>query len=222
MALQDKNLLYCDNKIIVLDKISNEKIYSSFNDINSKDIPKNINSYIDSDIFNLIPSALFDDTKIDSYLKLTSNNLSNRSFLYNTINKIDCNIIWAIDNEIRNNIIKASSGTSLFSILQLCINNENLSNENIISLSFTEKILYAICYSKEKLILANRFKLTGEADALYYTLFCLEHSKLDNKKVKIKIKGKYKETFIKQLSDYFLSENITKSKTASYYSLFYE
>lgn len=222
MALQDKNLLYCDNKIIVLDKISNENIYLNFNDIDSKDIPKNINSYIDSDVFNLIPSILFDDTKIDSYLKLTSNNLSNKSFLYNEINKIDCNIIWAIDNEIRNNIIKTSSGTSLFSILQLCINNENLSNENIISLSFTEKILYVICYSKGKLILANRFKLTGEADALYYTLFCLDHSKLDNKKVKIKIKGKYKETFINQLSDYFLTENVTKSETASYSSLFYE
>mgnify|MGYP003952171287 FL=1 len=221
MALQDKKLLYCDNKIIVLDNKSNEKIYSSFKNIDSKDIPKNIKSYIDSDIFNLIPSALFDKTKIDSYLKLTSNNLSNRSFLSNKINKIDCNIIWAIDNKLKKNIFKTSSGTSLYSMLHLFIDNENLSNKNVISLNFTEDILYAICYSKDKLILANRFKLTGDADAIYYTLFCLEHSKLENSEVKIKVKGKYKESFIEQLSDYFPIENIRKSDTSSYYSLFY-
>ena len=68
-----------------------------------------------------------------------------------------------------------------------------------------------------KLQIINRFDITGEEDAIYYTLLCAEHSQLDKEKTLINVKGLYNNNLIDQLKKYFNSDkmNVKGSKYLS-------
>jgi len=166
-------------------------------------------AYIDALHFNIIPESLFNESKIDTYLSLTTEMLNGITPVTNKIPQLNSILLWTLDGKIKKNLILKSPGITFHHLVELFLNEpieQNLHPE--IKLRIVENTIYILCYKNGKLQIANRFNISGSEDAIYYTLLCAEHSHLNKKKTLVNIKGNYQEKLIDQIKKYFNDDNV--------------
>ena len=171
---------------------------------------ENTVAYIDALHFNIIPESLFNESKIDSYLKLTTEIVAGITPITHKIPQLNSILLWTLDENIKKKLIVNSPGITFHHLIELFLNEPlNQTSNPEIKLRLTEDTIYILCYKNGKLLFANRFNISGEEDAIYYTLLCAEHSKIQKEITLINIKGVYKEKMITQIKKYFKTENIS-------------
>ena len=171
---------------------------------------QNTTAYIDSEYFNLIPKALYDESSIKNYLDLTTTELKGKTPISNDLTPIDSKIIWTLDEKIKKTIIVQSPGVVFRHLVELFI-GEPITQHHLpeIKIRSAENNVYILCYINGKLQLSNRFEITSDDDLLYYTLLCTEHTKLDREKALLNIKGINNTSLNEKLANFFLKENIS-------------
>jgi len=188
---------------------SNMNRSGSMSSLNNIELENTI-AYIDALHFNLIPELLYNDTKIDSYLKLTTEKLTGITPVTNKVPQLNSVLLWTLDETIKKTLIVNSPGITFCHLMELFLNetvNQNTKSE--IKLRLTDNTIYILCFKKGKLQLGNRFAISGEEDAIYYTLLCADHSEINKENTLVNIKGVYKEKVITQIKKYFKPENIS-------------
>ncbi len=172
-------------------------------------------AYIDALHFNIIPESLFNESKIDSYLSLTTEKLNGITPITNKILQLNSILLWTLDEKIKKKLILKNPGITFHHIAELFLNEplgQNLQPE--IKLRITESTIYILCYKNGKLQIANRFSISGPEDTIYYTLLCAEHCNLKKENTLINIKGVYQDKLISQVKKYFNTENIHSESTS--------
>ncbi len=170
---------------------------------------ENTIAYIDASHFNIIPEFLFKETKIDSFLSLTTEKIDSITPVTNKIPQLNSVLLWTLEETIKKKLILKNPGITFHHFSELFLNepiDQNLHPE--IKLRLSENIIYILCYKKGKLQIANRFNISGPEDITYYTLLCAEHCHLNKENTLLNIKGIYKEKLIEQLNKYFNTKNI--------------
>ena len=180
---------------------------------------ENTIAYIDAIHFNIIPEFLFNETKIDSYLSLTTEKTDSITPVTNKIPQLNSVLLWTLEESIKKKLILENPGITFHHLSELFLNEpigQNLHPE--IKLRLSENIIYVLCYDKGKLQIANRFNISGSEDIIYYTLLCAEQCRLTKENTLLNIKGIYKKKLIEQLNKYFNTKNIHTSTDQSFKS----
>ncbi len=176
-------------------------------------------AYIDAQHYNIIPDSLFNESKIDSYLKLTTDQLTGITPIANKLPQLNSILLWTLEEKIKKNIIINSPGSTFCHLLELFLKEPiNQDTRSEIRLRLTKNSIYIISLKNGELQATNRFNITGEQDSIYYTLLCAEHLQLNKKNTIIDVKGHYNNKLIDQLEKYFITANITKSDDLTFQS----
>ncbi|MFL2570358.1 MAG: DUF3822 family protein [Parvicellaceae bacterium] len=87
-----------------------------------------------------------------------------------------------------------------------------------IKIRIIKNSLYILCFNNGKLQLANRFLISGEDDAIYFTLLCAQHTKINKENTCINAKGEITKTFKNQLHNFFDSTKINLEESSTFQS----
>ena len=179
----------------------------------------NVTAYIDQEHFNLIPQSLFDESSISSYLELTAIEKKGSTPISNYIPLIDSTIIWTLNEEVKKKLIVNSPGIVFKHMLSLFINEKITQKKSPeIKIRIIKNSMYILCFNNGKLQLANRFLISGEDDAIYFTLLCAQHTKINKENTCINAKGEITKTFKNQLHNFFDSTKINLEETSTFQS----
>ena len=177
---------------------------------------KNSVAYIDSNHFNIIPDTVFNESKIDTYLSLTTEKLDSITPVTNKIPQLNSTILWTLNEKIKKTLILKNPGITFHHLSELFINEpivQNLHPE--IKLRIAENTIYILCFKQGKLQIVNRFSISGPEDIIYYSLLCIENSGIKRENTFINIKGLYNDQLIDLIKNYFNSNKIFAQKDQS-------
>lgn len=208
------------SKEIIDFEISNEvnKLENTSNNLNDVEV------FCLSDVFTLIPSAIYQDSELANYLKYSSTKDIGRFKLFSSsiyTEKIE--VAWGIEKKIENNLISKFNGAKIKGFISSVLNSINLSpKENKIYSIFLANQLFTVLVLEGKINLVNKFEVNTIEDALYYHLLLLQSSQLEGEHIGLKTGGDYNDIseFIICIEDYFdsveryvtVENNIDKKK----------
>lgn len=196
---------------IVIDSFSKNiiefKFFSELSDLNNIDYNV-VNTYCLTDVFTLIPSALYQESEINSYLQYSTTSSLQKVNLYSesvTTEKIE--VAWGIDKNIESSLIEQFKGVKLNSFIASFLNKHIfIGKENKILSIFLSNQLLIVLVLEGKIQIINKFEISSIEDALYYHLLLLQSSQLDGENIKLQTGGDYSflEEFIDRIKDYFI------------------
>jgi hypothetical protein len=169
-----------------------EQLLSEYRWLTSKF--EKVNFLLNNPYSTLIPLALFDAEKADSYLKFNLSEKSDYSVNFDKLKNIaTATIYYAPEgltekvSEIWPNSTFVHSGTSLLEIL--AINYKNLSNNKQVFVNVHEDRFELVYFKENKLHFYNSFKYKTKEDFIYFLLATLEQLSVNPEDAQLVLMG---------------------------------
>lgn len=149
-----------------------------------------------TDIFSLVPSALFDTSKASEYLKFNSKILSNDYIAYDQVTNRDIKVVYVPLVNI-NNLFFEKYGTFNYyhatTVLLNTIFRSPIPNQPHIYLHINSNNFECIVFKNGELQLCNIYSFHTPEDFIYYTLFTMEQLGLNPETIPVYLCGKIKK-----------------------------
>lgn len=174
--------------------------------------------YTLSDKFTTIPSALFNEEKINDYLNFTTTLGEDSLIFFDKVEIEKMVIIWSVENQVKKDVVNNFSGAVFKTILSPFIKRTNSYGfENKISSLFFEDRLIISVFKKGDMQLINTFEIKSVEDALYYHLLLFQSIELNEEEIEIVTGGIYKEMdlFLSKLKAYFSNINRVEDSSSN-------
>lgn len=153
-----------------------------------------VNFLLNNPYSTLLPLALFEAEKAESYLKFNLSEKTDHSVSVDKLKNIaTANIYYAPDgltekvSEIWPNSTFVHSGTSLLEIL--AINYKNLSNNKQVFVNVHEDRFELVYFKETKLHFYNSFKYITKEDFIYFLLAALEQLSVNPEEAQLVLMG---------------------------------
>ncbi len=190
------------NEVVVLKK---EKQTIDFN-LSSFDF-NNVQAFLLSDQFTLIPTSIFNPKNIEAYLDYTSEVEDANYIEFDEVKARKLNLVWSLKQKLKSDLVTSYPNIQIKNLLARFIERNEL-GVTINSLFLESQLVISVLKDGE-LQLVNAFKVNNAEDALYYHLLVLQHLNLPEEKVNIKTGGFFDEEkqFQLLLDQYFSTVN---------------
>ncbi|MCK5782360.1 MAG: DUF3822 family protein [Flavobacteriales bacterium] len=153
---------------------------------------QNINVSHINQVSTLVPTPLFDDDKLDSYLGLNHKILENEYLAYDIIEQVDLANIYSPYTEI-NDYIFENYGEFIYkhfsSVLIETFIDKHKENTLKMFVHVQNKQFEVIVIDNKKLLLYNSFLYQNEEDFVYFILFIAEQLKINPEEFALELYG---------------------------------
>ncbi len=146
-----------------------------------------------TNLYNIVPKKLFDETKASEYLKFNSKILANDFVAYDVIEEFDICTVYIPFININNYLFDRFGHFNYFHSTTILLKHL-LSKEKHFSLPKVYINIYKnsfdfIAIKNGSLLICNTYEYKTSEDFIYYILFCLEQLKLNPDRVDIYLSG---------------------------------
>ena len=153
---------------------------------------QNINVSHINQVSTLVPTPLFDDDKLDSYLGLNHKILENEYLAYDIIEQVDLANIYSPYTEI-NDYIFENYGEFIYkhfsSVLIETFIDKHKENTLKMFVHVQNKQFEVIVIDNKKLLVYNSFLYQNEEDFVYFILFIAEQLKINPEEFALELYG---------------------------------
>ena len=149
-------------------------------------------------LYTIVPTTLFDETKISDYLKFNSKILANDFISFDTIESKDITSVYVPYVNINNYFFDQFGSFKYYHASTLLIKSildfEKYTIEPKAFIHVSDKIFDFILVKNGKLLICNSFLYNTPEDFIYYILFCFEQLKLNPEVIKTVLLGAINKT----------------------------
>jgi len=192
VGLEEYYLGEAESWIIAQQEI--DQIFHLLNDSNSL---HNDAISVQTNLYTLIPNALFDEGKLSSYLKFNHSipDFESYSIRYDSIENMEGTVIYGIPSHLNNSInnhfsdFKIQHHSTSFIDLVLLESNE----DNAIYLNIQYERFDILYLKDKKLHFFNSFKYQTVEDFIYYLLYVIEQLELDREEIPAILYGEFEQ-----------------------------
>lgn len=145
-----------------------------------------------TNIFCLVPSELFDESKASEYLKFNSKILANDYVAFDQIENKDIKVVYVPFMNINNLFFEKFGSFNYYHSTTILLNsilNNEIPSLPRIYLHIHQNSFECIVLKNGKLELCNNYPFTTPEDFIYYTLFAMEQLHLDPEIVPVYLCG---------------------------------
>lgn len=194
---------------IVVDNINNfyisYSVTASIDDIEYKGLSFDyVKAFILAESFTTLPTALFDETKIENYLNFTTSLKEEGIVKFDIVDSEKLVIVWELEIQLKSKLTQLFSGVTFQNIMFPFLNGAKTDLNMIQSLFLKDRLIVSV-FKESKLELINCFDIKSIEDALYYHLLLLQSTELVESELTLTTGGNYKEMdeFTNKLEQYF-------------------
>lgn len=189
----------------------------SSNNYQYKSRYEEVDVYIDSPYFNLIPDELFQGINEKQKNDFLVSDHKNYNFFSQSIPNLSGQLYWCAKKEVINLIKNKIPNCNINQLIKpLLINNKSSEIKYYLSTNF----IYITSFKDGILNLANRFYIKSEDDALYFILNVIKESKLINMDFEFSTYGLNNDKLISKLKSIFPNNNYFSHEEKDLNSIF--
>jgi hypothetical protein len=161
----------------------------------------NLNVYVDSPNFSLIPEEIFKNISTTEKNSFLTPNVSEYSFFEKFIPELNAYLIWAEEKKVIEKLLAAYPTITTHHFSESFLHKKQ--HINGIEMFLDKSFIYITAFKNQHIQLINRFEINNEDDVLYYLLSVIKEADLINEEFKIVNYSKTKNNIRKQLIDIF-------------------
>ena len=161
----------------------------------------NLNVYIDSPNFSLIPEEIFKNISTTEKNSFLVPNVSEYTFFDKFIPALNAYLIWAEEKKVIEKLLAAYPTITTHHFSESFLHKKQQING--IEMFLDKSFIYITAFKNQHIQLINRFEINNEDDVLYYLLSVIKEADLINEEFKIVNYSKTKNNIRKQLVDIF-------------------
>ena len=161
----------------------------------------NLNVYVDSPNFSLIPEEIFKNISTTEKNSFLTPNVSEYSFFEKFIPELNAYLIWAEEKKVIEKLLAAYPTITTHHFSESFLHKKQ--HINGIEMFLDKSFIYITAFKNQHIQLINRFEINNEDDVLYYLLSVIKEADLINEEFKIVNYSKTKNNIKKQLVDIF-------------------
>ena len=161
----------------------------------------NLNVYVDSPNFSLIPEEIFKNISTTEKNSFLTPNVSEYSFFEKFIPELNAYLIWAEEKKVIEKLLAAYPTITTHHFSESFLHKKQ--HINGIEMFLDKSFIYITAFKNQQIQLINRFEINNEDDVLYYLLSVIKEADLINEEFKIVNYSKTKNNIRKQLIDIF-------------------
>ena len=161
----------------------------------------NLNVYVDSPNFSLIPEEIFKNISTTEKNSFLTPNVSEYSFFEKFIPELNAYLIWAEEKKVIEKLLAAYPTITTHHFSESFLHKKQ--HINGIEMFLDKSFIYITAFKNQDIQLINRFEINNEDDVLYYLLSVIKEADLINEEFKIVNYSKTKNNIRKQLVDIF-------------------
>lgn len=161
----------------------------------------NLNVYVDSPNFSLIPEEIFKNISTTEKNSFLTPNVSEYSFFEKFIPELNAYLIWAEEKKVIEKLLAAYPTITTHHFSESFLHKKQ--HINGIEMFLDKSFIYITAFKNQDIQLINRFEINNEDDVLYYLLSVIKEADLINEEFKIVNYSKTKNNIKKQLVDIF-------------------
>ena len=161
----------------------------------------NLNVYIDSPNFSLIPEEIFKNISTTEKNSFLAPNVSEYTFFEKFIPELDAYLIWAEEKKVIEKLLAAYPTITTHHFSESFLHKKQ--HINGIEMFLDKSFIYITAFKNQHIQLINRFEINNEDDVLYYLLSVIKEADLINEEFKIVNYSKTKNNIRKQLVNIF-------------------
>ena len=159
-----------------------------------------VDIYLDTPYFNIIPDELFDEISEEQKKQFLISNKSTYEFFSQPIPNLDGQLFWCEKQTIINSIKDKIPNSNFNQIVKpLLINNK----DSELKFYLTDSFIYISSFVNGKLMLANKFFINNTDDVLYYILNIIKETRLINLDFTFSAYGLKEDEILKKLKSIF-------------------
>lgn len=136
-----------------------------------------------TELYTLVPTLLFDESKSSEYLKFNSKILSNDFVANDTVNNQNITVVYIPFTNINNYFFDEFGDFTYYHsttlLLKLLLTKEKHSQTTKVFVHINQSHFDLIVIKKGNLLLCNSYNFKTPEDFIYYILFCFEQLKLN-------------------------------------------
>lgn len=172
-------------------------LQSFFTENKSWDFPySEVSLVYATNLYSLVPSALFDETKASEYLKFNSKILANDYVTFDTIEQEEIKVVYVPFVNINNWFFEKYGSFNYYHATTVFLNtvlNRKTSSLPQMYLHFNHNSFDCVVLNKGDLQLCNSYPFNTPEDFIYYTLFAMEQLQLNPETVPVYLCGAIEE-----------------------------
>lgn len=161
----------------------------------------NLNVYVDSPNFSLIPEEIFKNISTAEKNSFLAPNVSEYTFFEKFIPEQNAYLIWAEEKKVIEKLLAAYPTITTHHFSESFLHKKH--HINGIEMFLYKSFIYITAFKNQDIQLINRFEINNEDDVLYYLLSVIKEADLINEEFKIVNYSKTKNNIRKQLIDIF-------------------
>ena len=161
----------------------------------------NLNVYVDSPNFSLIPEEIFKNISTTEKNSFLAPNVSEYTFFEKFIPELNAYLIWAEEKKVIEKLLAAYPTITTHHFSESFLHKKQ--HINGIEMFLDKSFIYITAFKNQDIQLINRFEINNEDDVLYYLLSVIKEADLINEEFKIVNYSKTKNNIRKQLIDIF-------------------
>ena len=161
----------------------------------------NLNVYVDSPNFSLIPEEIFKNISTTEKNSFLAPNVSEYTFFEKFIPEQNAYLIWAEEKKVIEKLLAAYPTITTHHFSESFLHKKQQING--IEMFLDKSFIYITAFKNQHIQLINRFEINNEDDVLYYLLSVIKEADLINEEFKIVNYSKTKNNIRKQLIDIF-------------------
>ncbi len=145
-----------------------------------------------NELFTIVPSALFDPTRLTDYLMYNTKILSTDFIVYDEIKPFELIVIYIPFANINNFFFDQFGSFSYHHHMTIFIEkvlNEASDSQKQVVVNLGQENFEIVAHEGKKMLLANSFTYENAEDFLYYILFCYEQLNFDPNRDTLVING---------------------------------
>ncbi len=150
-----------------------------------------------TNLYTLVPIALFDETKASEYLKFNSKILANDFISHDTLKNQDLVVVYVPYVNINNFFFEKYGSFKYYHaasvLIKTIIRAEKFSKEHKVYIHVQPESFDCLVVKEGTLALCNTFSYRTPEDFIYYLLFCMEQLKLNPESTEVVLSGAIKE-----------------------------
>lgn len=160
-----------------------------------------INVYLDSSHFSLIPDEIFDQLSEEQKENFLTPSPKDFYFFNTAIPQLSGVLYWCEKKIIIESIKSKLPGCNLDHFISPMLTNKL--SETQLKYFLSKDFIYIVCIKEKQIKIANRFKIKDTDDALYFILSLIKESNLINTNFNFECHGENNEKIIKKLQTIF-------------------
>lgn len=147
-------------------------------------------------LYSVVPSVLFDETKVSEYLKFNSKILANDYVTYDSTDSQEIKVVYVPFVNINNLFFEKYGSFNYYHATTILLNtilSKKLSSLPQVYLHFNRNSFDCIVLDKGELQLCNSYHFNTPEDFIYYTLFAMEQLQLNPETTPVYLCGDIEE-----------------------------